>query len=309
VDAFSEEIFGGNQAGVVWLDGLDYPDEEIMIKVADELRYSETAFIKRGGDSDFETRYFTPVSEVDLCGHATIGAFHALLHSGIIEDNKIYTNLTNVGEIRIEITDGFIYMESGEPMKVALIDGKTQLRELYKVMGLEYTGDADESVRKGIGKAFNAFMGDELENGGKYPEIISTGLKDIIMPVADVEELFRIEPNMSDLSDLSEDYGVVGVHAFTQTSEDGEIHVRNFAPLYGIDEEAATGTANSALAYYLYMNGLKDAGDEVRFIQGETMGRPSEIRCRIEENDGDVVVMVGGRATVVSEGELYLGKR
>ena len=56
--------------------GTDFPSDETMIKTAAELRYSETAFIKQLSDNEFNVRYFTPVAEVDLCGHATIAAFY-----------------------------------------------------------------------------------------------------------------------------------------------------------------------------------------------------------------------------------------
>ena len=71
VDAFTNEPFGGNPAGVVLLDG-DFPGEKLMQQVAAELRYSETAFVQQNGPKEFTVRYFTPAGEVDLCGHATI---------------------------------------------------------------------------------------------------------------------------------------------------------------------------------------------------------------------------------------------
>ena len=79
------------------------------------------------------------------------------------------------------------------------------------------------------------------------PQLISTGLPDIMMPVSSLEVLDRIEPDFPALSKLSERYEVVGVHAFTVNCDDATCHVRNFAPLYDIDEEAATGTSNGAL--------------------------------------------------------------
>ena len=95
VDAFTDTLFGGNPAGVVILpDGSDFPSDEIMVKTAAELRYSETAFIKRINEKEFNIRYFTPAAEVDLCGHATIGSFKALLHAGYVEDNGNYINHT-----------------------------------------------------------------------------------------------------------------------------------------------------------------------------------------------------------------------
>ena len=60
VDAFTDKAFGGNPAGVVLLDGNTCPDEGLMLKVAAELRYSETAFVRQDGKNEFTLRYFTP---------------------------------------------------------------------------------------------------------------------------------------------------------------------------------------------------------------------------------------------------------
>ena len=87
VDAFTRQTFGGNPAGVVLLpEGAEFPADETMRKTAAELRYSETAFIKPLGGNRFHIRYFTPAAEVELCGHATIGSFHALQEMGLVAD-------------------------------------------------------------------------------------------------------------------------------------------------------------------------------------------------------------------------------
>ena len=75
VDAFTDQPFGGNPAGVVLLDSDAFPKEELMLQIAAELRYSETAFVKRHSAQEFSIRYFTPKAEVELCGHATVASF------------------------------------------------------------------------------------------------------------------------------------------------------------------------------------------------------------------------------------------
>ena len=139
VDAFTDTLFGGNPAGVVILpDGTDFPSDEIMVKTAAELRYSETAFIKRINEKEFNIRYFTPAAEVDLCGHATIGSFKALLHAGYVEDNINYINHTLAGDLNIDIKDGFVLMDMASPVKMGQISDEPALKELYEVMGLDY---------------------------------------------------------------------------------------------------------------------------------------------------------------------------
>jgi predicted PhzF superfamily epimerase YddE/YHI9 len=76
VDAFAGAPFRGNQAAVAVLDA--WPDDAIMLSVANELNLAETAFVVARPDGDADLRWFTPVVEVDLCGHATLAAAHVL---------------------------------------------------------------------------------------------------------------------------------------------------------------------------------------------------------------------------------------
>lgn len=288
VDAFTENLFGGNPAGVVILpEGEDFPSDEIMTKTAAELRYSETAFIKRLNDKEFNIRYFTPAAEVELCGHATIGSFKALLAGGYIEDNQTYINHTLSGTLNIDVKNGFVLMDMAAPVKIGEISEHEKLRELYDIMGLDYDTEKAEGV-------------------SMIPQLISTGLPDIMMPVSSLEVLDRIEPDFPALSKLSERYEVVGVHAFTVNCDDATCHVRNFAPLYDIDEEAATGTSNGALTYYGYLNGFVKSGDDCRFIQGEKMQRPSAILSHIEADGDNCSIQVGGSAVILAEGDIKL---
>jgi PhzF family phenazine biosynthesis protein len=280
-DAFADEIFGGNPAGVVWLDKVEFPNEEYMRRLAAEFRYSETAFVRHAsGEAPtvdvFETRYFTPVEEVDLCGHATIGSFFALFSDGIIRDGGSYINRTKAGELAISIEGGTIWMELGASRLLGAVDNRD---ELYGIMGGEWT----------IRCAGPDARADAV--------IVSTGLPDILMPVADERELASLNPDFAALAELSKRLNVIGVHAFTTGAEDGQIHTRNFGPLVGIDEEAATGTSSGALAYYLYERGLVSDGEEITFIQGESMGRPSKITARAGNK-----VFVGGRAVILAKG-------
>ena len=289
VDAFTETLFGGNPAGVVILpEGEDFPSDEIMVKTAAELRYSETAFIKRLNEKEFNIRYFTPAAEVDLCGHATIGSFKALLHGGYIEDNHSYINHTLAGDLNIDIKDGFVLMAMATPVKINEITEEDSLIELYSIMGLDYLH------QKAKGLALT-------------PQMVSTGLPDIMMPVVSLEDLDAIAPDFPALSKLSEKYEVVGVHAFTTDGDDATCHARNFAPLYDIDEEAATGTSNGALTYYGYLNGFVKSGDDCKFIQGEKMQRPSVILSHLEaDSQGGCKIQVGGSGVMLAEGEINI---
>lgn len=286
-DAFTDTTFGGNPAGIVLLsDGADFPSDELCVKTAAELRYSETAFIKILDNHEFQIRYFTPAAEVDLCGHATIASFYALMHLGIIEKNCTCINHTLAGDLNIEVKDGFIMMDMASPEEISIMDDPEKIKELYDIMGASYNPSMNLPV----------------------PRMISTGLPDIMMPVTDLAALNAIEPDMKALSALSERYGVVGVHAFTVSCEEGvTAHARNFAPLYDIDEEAATGTSSGAMTYYFYLNKLIEEKSSCKFIQGEKMDRPSVILTEIEASCETCLIKVGGSAVILAEGEIHIG--
>jgi PhzF family phenazine biosynthesis protein len=106
------------------------------------------------------------------------------------------------------------------------------------------------------------------------------------------------------LGNISKRLNVTGVHAFYLPDRNSEIvYARNFAPLVGINEEAATGTASGALIYYLKKNKLIDS-NRITSLQGQSLNRPSEIYCYIEEVDDCFRVKVGGNANIVMEGIL-----
>jgi len=293
VDAFTDTLFGGNPAGVVLLEkGAAFPEDEVMRKTAAELRYSETAFISQTGENEFHIRYFTPAAEVDLCGHATIGSFFALADAGLVKFGSSYVCQTLAGRLNIDLSMDSVLMDMGVPQAIGRISEKDALQELYAIMGIceEKQGEVT------VGAADTVLI----------PEMISTGLPDIMLPVRSEEELAAITPDFPALTKLSERYEVVGVHAFTVNTKDGAVHCRNFAPLYDIDEEAATGTSNGALTYYLYNNGLLTPGTDNLFIQGEAMDRPSKIRSRLTADGDKVKIQVGGNAAILACGEINL---
>ena len=283
-DAFTTVRFSGNQAGVALLGAGEFPAESLMRALAGELKHSETAFVKQTGPKAFHIRYFTPAEEVDLCGHATIAAFTVLRDTGAIAPGD-YALHTRSGNLEIGVGADAVWMDMAAPQ-----DGRSfseaEQEELYAAYGLT--------------------LADRPE--GLEPQAVSTGLMDILLPVKDLETLERAEQNEAQVTRLSEGYNVVGVHMFCPHTPDAAAHCRNFAPLYAIPEEAATGTSNGALTWYLYRRGLIQAGADNRFVQGEKMGKPSEILSRITEDGSGIKVRVGGRALLTLKCELITGE-
>ena len=115
--------------------------------------------------------------------------------------------------------------------------------------------------------------------------------------------LQSLNPDMEAITAITRKYEAVSFHVFAFAGDGHTAHVRDFAPLYDIPEESATGTANAALTHYLQQNGRIPSTGDFSFLQGEAMGRPSVVATRIT---GDGVIYVGGTATIVAKGELMV---
>lgn len=272
MDAFSTCVFGGNQAGVV------LPDRElsdaVMQQIAGEFKHSETAFVRLEADGSVTLRYFTPAGEVDLCGHATIASFALLRETGRIGDGT-FTAHTRAAELAIRVKGDTVWMDMAPPQLLRVLQ-EGEWEELYRAYALT-TADMPE---------------------GFVPKIVSTGLADIMMPVRDHETLMRAVQDAPAVTELSRRYDVTGVHMFCPGDGNCTAYCSNYAPLYDIPEECATGTSNGALTYYLYLQGLVQEEQENVFIQGEHMNRPSEIRSRLVCQEGKPAILIGGRAVM-----------
>lgn len=277
MDSFSDRIFGGNQAGVVLADKALEP--AVMQQVAAELKHSETAFVWQTEEGN-RLRYFTPAGEVDLCGHATVAVFALLRRLGRIEDGT-HKALTRAGALEIEVSGETVWMDMAPPKTLGVLPEESW-EELYGAYGLTL----------------------EDRPADLPPEIVSTGLADIMMPVRDHETLLRAVQDERTVTELSRRFDVTGVHMFCLGEE--AVYCSNFAPLYDIPEECATGTSNGALTYYLYERSLVEPERENLFLQGEHMERPSRILSCLTVQDGAVRVRIGGQAVMSLAGEMDL---
>ena len=271
VSAFCKKSSGGNKAGVVLInDELSEVQKKI---VSQRLGYAETAFVTKSNQADFRLEYFTPKEEVPLCGHATIATFALLKHLAMLVEGE-YSIETKAGILSVSITDDTVFMEQSKPQYFDILE------------------------KNEIVNCFDMDCSSEI-----YPvQIVSTGLRDIILPIRDEEALHSMNPNFESISELSRKYDVVGIHAFALSGD--RIICRNFAPLYDVPEESATGTANCALASYLYKHEIICKSEYV-IEQGYSLNSSSEIIVRLVVSDGEISqVFVGGHGCFVKEMEM-----
>lgn len=278
VDAFTREPLAGNPAGIVPdADGLT---DDQMRAVAREVGASETAFILPSGSADRRVRFFTPTTEVALCGHAAV-ATHAALHAdGTIEPGT-HRLETNEGAIDVELEpDGRVWMTQSDP-EIEQVD-----------LPYDRIGEA-----LGLPEAALVDVGEDLPLA-----TASTGLAYLMVPVNFLEHLSGMDPNYGAIEALTADLDVTGLYAFTFDALEAAstLHARMFAPAAGIPEDPATGTASGACGAYLRRFGAFDSlPEEMIFEQGEFVDRPGRIHVRARAE-----IQVGGYATPVLDGTL-----
>mgnify|MGYP006287398277 CR=1 FL=1 len=283
VNSFTYQKKGGNPAGVV-LNTSELSDKQ-MQSIAKKINLSETAFVfKSDNDLGYKTRFFTPTKEVDLCGHATIATAYLLKNKKIIDVNRSEViQDTKAGKLKIKfINSNMVLMEQAKPRH---IKKNISLNEISKSLQID---------EKYIG----------IKNM-KNPEIWTTGLKDILIPINSLEVLKKLKPDFELISDLSKKLGVVGMHIFYIQNKN-KIWTRNFAPAFGINEESATGTSNGALGACLFnkMN-MKDRYEFSSF-QGHFMDKPSKIKVLVNKNGLNLDVFVGGESKIIKSKEIVI---
>jgi len=209
VDAFTETLFAGNPAAVCVLP--ESRDEHWMQCVAREMNLSETAFLVRQTDG-FNLRWFTPVAEVDLCGHATLASAHVLWESGYLRHDE---------QARFHTRSGLLLAER----KGSWIE-------------LDFPAKAEEeaSVPAGL-----------LEALGISATYVGKNQFDYLVEVASEEIVRNLRPKISQLMAVQARGVIVTSRASSSTYD---FVSRFFAPQVGVDEDPVTGSAHCCLGPY-----------------------------------------------------------
>jgi trans-2,3-dihydro-3-hydroxyanthranilate isomerase len=290
-DVFTETRFGGNQLAVLpEAAGLS---TQQMQEIAREFNFSETTFVfpARAGHTR-HVRIFTPAREIPFAGHPNVGTAFVLASSG--EFGEIKSSLTVTfeeegGLVSVEIHEAVGKVTSCElTAPQSLSFGKTLPVEL---VAAAISVDAKDVVTKTHG-----------------PQVASVGLPFVMAELRDRSVLERARINMSGFEALAAEDVMPDVYFYIRSSDDFDIRARMFAPLSGVPEDPATGSANCALAGLLAHYSQDSNGSfSWRIAQGVEMGRPSTLIARAEKKDGVVqATRIGGATVLVSEGTIYL---
>lgn len=208
VDAFSNGVFTGNQAGVCILE--DTLEDSEMLKIASEINFSETAFIKKK-NNDFQIRWFTPKQEMNLCGHATLAAAKVVNH---IYGNDEINFISNSGNLSIKKRNNEYEMNFPIDNYITIEKNK----KILKGLGIE---DCSEAIK-----------GENTEK--------------IIYILEEETQIKKINPNFDY---LKENFNLKGI-GVSAKGKKYDIISRYFNPWAGVNEDSVTGSVHTVLANY-----------------------------------------------------------
>ena len=297
-DVFTEERFGGNQLAV-FTDGSGL-DSTTMQNIAREMNYSETTFLlpsEEGGD--YRIRIFTPAHELPFAGHPIVGSAYVIINERMKQWSEPITSVrleAGVGPIGVEVrTDG------SSPGRSTMTQPLPVVRGVYSdIEGLAKALLVDKSL---------------IKDTGLPVETIFNGIAVMVVPISSRTALENMKIDAVALDRISKEVGASTVLVFAQQPvlPGSSVHCRVFAPAAGVYEDAATGSANGPLGFYLVRHKLVEAAPTTKIVseQGFEMKRPSllHIDVDVDTNTGEITeVRVGGGVVIAGRGEIFIGE-
>lgn len=268
VDAFTDALFKGNPAAVLVLD--EWLGDELMQNIALENNLSETAFVKSIDAENFEIRWFTPTTEVDFCGHATL-ASSFVLFKDYTSAKKIYFHVKNLGIFIVE-------QEADGKIKMNFPQRKASLVTEYP-----------DELRQALTKPFkNVYL-----NAQAY-----------IVEYESVQDVLDEQPNLELLKTLGKIRTAITASelqsptdvAITSLDEQYDCVSRYFAPANGINEDPVTGSIHTAIAPLWAEKLLKNS-----LLAYQASARGGALYCTLLDNDR---IEIAGYAKLYMQAEI-----
>ena len=262
VDSFTDTPFKGNPAAICVLP--EAQDASWLQNVAREMNLSETAFLVRTGDT-FNLRWFTPVSEVDLCGHATLAAAHVLWEEGHLADNEV--------------------------AKFDTLSGRLEARRAGDWIEMDFPSEEPHEINA------PPALSETLNSTWRY---VGSNRLDYLVVLTSEDEVRNLKPDFIRMKELGM-RGVI-VTAMTDDASEYDFVSRYFAPLFGVDEEPVTGSAHCCLGpYWGNILGL----DELSGFQASKRGGVVRVRLADDRVTliGKAVTTMHGTLTEAAVGE------
>ncbi|GAA1272493.1 PhzF family phenazine biosynthesis protein [Kitasatospora nipponensis] len=278
IDAFTDRPFSGNPAAVCLLPAGEWPAEAWMRQVAREMNLSETAFVRPlapGGPAQWALRWFTPMTEVPLCGHGTLAATHALRTQGLAGD----------GPVRFSSLSGVLTATAGPDAMISLDFPAADL--------------VPAEVPPGLAETL----------GSPVLGCRSTGALDVLLVELRSEHAVRgLAPDLAGITHQRA-RGVVVTAPAESPGEGYDFVSRYFAPAAGVAEDPVTGSAHTALAPF-----WAERLGRTELTGYQASARGGLVRCALRGPDeapaegspaGGRRVLLSGHAVTVLDGVLH----
>ena len=277
LDVFTSRPLTGNGLAVVHhADGID---DATMLAFARETKLSETTFVQTATEpgADYRNRIWTIVGELPFAGHPSLGTAVAVAHARA-EREAHYVQQTGAGLQAVDVELGASGVARASMLQEPVV-----------------FGDAIDPQR------VLAALGLGLADGHPElpPQVVSTGVAQLMVPVREEADLNRARPDTALLDALLRDLGVICAYLAAYDPVREAAQARGYFAADGmIVEDPATGSAAGPLCAYLH---ARTGADRVDIVQGEAMGRPSRLMCEAGER-----VRVAGDVVLLAEGEIEL---
>jgi len=282
LDVFTNNRFEGNPLAV-FTDGDGLSDDQ-MLAIAREMNLSETVFVQKPTDEEAlaRLRIFTAKEELKLAGHPVIGTWFLLAELGVVpaQDGGVHIlQETGAGILPVEIR-----FKDGRPQRVTM----TQKEAIFKPAKIN-----KKQLASALGISPKDF------DPKLQPELVSTGIFNLMVPLRNRAALRKIAMNMTELRRIQGKNATMA-YCFA-LGANGKAFSRGMLP-WELYEDAATGSAAGSLGAYLVRNGKLAPGHTLTILQGAEMGRPSHLEVQVTQSGKKLVPRVSGAAVKVFEG-------
>jgi len=303
VDVFTDRPFGGNPLAVFpEAEGLT---TEEMQCLAREMNLSETTFVlpPQAPGADFKVRIFTPAAELPFAGHPVVGTHWVLAHLNRVELHEPVTQVRF--ELGVGVLPADLHVTGGQVEWVVMTQDRPTFHAVLEDVIDRSTG-LTASLAAGLGLPPEAII-----ETGLPVQVVSTGVPQMMVPIRSLAKVQSLDAGQLNIAALNRACRAVGtecamVFTFETERPEATVHVRMFAPLLGVPEDPATGSANGALGAYLVHHQAVPVTEPTTHVlseQGSELGRPSTLYVEVDSAGDEVTaVRVGGQVVLVAEG-------
>lgn len=294
VDVFTDTAFGGNPLAVVF--GAEDLSTRAMQALAAEFNYSETTFVTppQNPVHTARVRIFTPSTEVPFAGHPNVGTATVLAWHGEIFGRPVGDKVV------FEETAGLV------PIDILRRNGRAVGATLTAPQPFRRLGEADVTeVAACLG-----LRPSQIREDRHAPVAGTVGLPFLLVELTDRAALEAARPVVSAIQTSPTVSPVKDIHCYVRTGAEGgdefDVRTRMFAPLDGVPEDPATGSANCALIGLLAeLDGPAAGTFGLRIAQGVEMGRPSVLLAEADRSGGaTTAIRIGGDCVAIRRGEV-----